>query len=761
MMNDLITRHLRGESRFTDDISLPGSSLTAVVFTSPVAHGQIRRLDGSVAETMPGIVGILTADHIPGENQVGNIVEDEPLFADEIVEYMGQPLALIVAETPDAARRAQEKIIFEYDELPVIFDAREAYEKNQLITAPRSFNIGDIDSQWEQCDMIVEGQVDSGMQEHVYLETQTAFAVPLDSGKIQIGSSTQNPTAVQKTAAKVLGLPMNRIETDVLRLGGAFGGKEDQATPWAVMCALAAYHYKRPVKLVLERYEDMAWTGKRHSYSSDFKLGLDRNGRMLAWEVHYYQNAGASADLSPAILERTLFHSTNSYYIPNVRAKAASCRTNLPPNTAFRGFGGPQAMFVMEAALDKAAEKLGMEREELQQINLLRKGNILPYGMAVQDDHGRICYERARELYEYDRHLTRIRNFNASNAAFKKGLSLMPVCFGISFTSTFLNQASALIHVYNDGSVGVSTGAIEMGQGVNLKIQKVVSRVFGIDSDRVFLESTNTTRNANTSPTAASSGADMNGNAALIAAREIRARLLNHAASLLNADPGNLDIRSNSVYYGESETELTWEKVVNSAYMQRIDLSSHAFYATPGIEYDRSTEKGNAFAYHVMGTALTEVTLDVLRGTYSIDSVSIVHDSGLSLDEATDRGQVEGALAQGIGWMTLEEIRFSDKGRNLAANLASYKVPDLYSTAKSVNIEFFRDPENSRGPLNSKAIGEPPFMYGIGAWFALREAMKAAVPVLDLEYRAPLTPEKVLLALAHCEKYADSPQSDT
>lgn len=752
MKQDDITLHVQGKSKFVDDLTVPVGTLYAAVFTSSISHGNIINVDYSEAEKYAGVIKVFTSQDIPGINEIGNIIKDEPLLAENEVHYIGQPIAIIVAETSELARKARSLIKIKYNEKPAITDPRIAYEINSLIAPPRTFSIGDINESWSECDNIVEGRVDSGAQEHLYLETMSALSIPIEENKLKVISSTQSPTAVQKTIAWILNLPMHKIEVEVLRLGGGFGGKEDQATPWAAMSALAAFKLNHPVKIILKRGEDIKQTGKRHPYSSDYKIGLTKEGKILAYEVNFYQNAGASADLSTAILERTLFHTTNSYFIPNVKATANSCRTNLTPNTAFRGFGGPQAMFVIESAIHEASRIMDIPVEDIQRKNLIQQDDTFPYGMKTKDNHAATCFDRCREIYNYKQMQLEAEKFNRENYYLKKGLSLMPVCFGISFTSTFLNQASALIHVYSDGSIYVSTGAVEMGQGVNDKIKAVVAKVFSISMDKIKIDYTNTTRNANTSPTAASSGADMNGNAAKIAAEHILTRMLNKAAELLDANFEDVDIENETVYLKQQPTELKWDELVSSAYLSRINLSAHAFYATPQIFFDRRTEKGDAFAYHVVGTAITEATVDCLRGTYEIDNVKIVHDYGVSLNQKIDRGQTEGALVQGIGWMTMEEIKHDDNGKLLSNALSTYKVPDIFSAAKNIEIDFYQNPENSAGPFNSKAIGEPPFMYGIGTYFAIINAMKSFKPDLKIKYNAPFTPEKVLMMLYEGDK---------
>lgn len=748
MNNTDVLKHVTGESLFIDDLAVPQGTLYASVFTSSIAHGKIKNLNISEALKIQGVISILTAEDIPGVNQVGGIIQDETLLAENEVHFIGEPLALIIAETADIAKLARNKIEIEYLELDVIVDPKIAYELNSLIMPPKTFESGNTKEAWLDCTTIVEGSVESGGQEHLYLETQGAIVIPKESGELKIYSSTQSPTAVQKTASKVLDLPMNKIEVDVLRLGGAFGGKEDQATHWAVLAALGANKCNKPVKLVLSRHEDLFMTGKRHPYTSDYKLGLDSNNKIISFEVTYYQNAGAFADLSSAILERTLFHATNAYFVPNVKATAISCRTNLPPNTAFRGFGGPQGKFVIEAAIHKAAEKLNIPTHQIQRTNLITENDYFYFGQKADDSKALKSWEAAENKYNLTTLETEVLNFNKRNQYVKKGIAVMPICFGISFTNSFLNQASALIHVYFDGSIGVSTAAVEMGQGVNEKIKKVVANTFSVSLERIKIETTNTTRIANSSATAASSGADLNGNAAIKASKEILNRLIEFASKelMINKDE-QITIKNENIFVNDRKTDLTWNELITKAYQARISLSSHQFYATPEIYFDRITNKGRPFAYHVYGTAITCATVDCVRGIYEIDYVKVVHDFGRSIDPKIDIGQTEGGIVQGIGWLTLEEVKYSDKGKLLSNSLSAYKVPDIYSIPKNIEIEFLSDSDNRFGPLKSKAIGEPPLMYGIGTYFAIVNAMKAFRGDLSLEISAPITPEKVLLGL--------------
>lgn len=747
MKNSEAILHVKGESLFVDDIPLQHGTLYADLFVSPITSGEITHIDISSATNVDGVMAVLLANDIPGKNQIGNIIEDEPLLVDQKIHFIGQPIAVVVGNSPETARQGLNAIHIEYEKTEAVFDPRIAFSAGKLISPPRTFSIGDTEKTWAKCDIIVEGQCETGAQEHVYLETQAAYAIPKENGGLKIYSATQAASGVQKIIAHVLNVPMNKIEVDVPRLGGAFGGKEDQATAWACMVALASFTLKRPVKICLTRCQDMCWTGKRHPYSSDFKMGLTKEGLILAYEVTFYQNAGAHADLSPAILERTLFHTTNTYFVPNVKATGVSCRTSLPPNTAFRGFGAPQAMFVFEAALYKAANRLGKKVRELQKMNLLQDNKVLPYGMIVKNSRAKKCWNRLVKEYDIHKIEKRIQKFNQVNPFVKKGIAIMPVCFGISFTSTFLNQASSLVHVYLDGSVGISTAAVEMGQGVKNKIKKVAGQTLGIHDERIRIESTNTVRIANMSPTAASTGADLNGQATKMACLMIVDRLSRLAHTLLNAQKADsISLKDEKIYLNENQTEISWENLVNSAYFARISLSAQAFYATPHIFFDKKVEKGKPFAYFVYGASITEVTLNCLRGNYYINSVKVIHDAGTSLDPLIDRGQIEGGIVQGIGWNTCEEIIHGHDGQLLSKDLTTYKIPDVYFAPHDIQIKFLDIP-NTLGLYSSKAIGEPPFLYGIGAYFALLNAMKAFRPELNMEFSSPKTPEKVLLAL--------------
>jgi xanthine dehydrogenase large subunit len=746
--------HVRGESIYLDDIPLIQGTLFACVYDSPVAHGVLKSVDISEAEKSEGVVKVIVAKDLIGENQIGGILPDEPLLADDEVHFQGMPVVIVLAETEEQARAAAKKITSEIEPLEIVTDPRVAYAKNDLIIPPKHFKLGDTENAFKTCEHYFEGRADVNGQEHLYIETQGAYCVPTEQGGMRVYSSTQGPTAVQRCVSRVTALPMNLVEVDVTRLGGGFGGKEDQANAWAAICAVGAQLTKRPVKYALHRMEDMRMTGKRHPYSADYKIGLDKNLKIIAYEAVFYQNAGAAADLSPPVLERTLFHCTNSYYVPNVTATAYSCRTNLPPNTAFRGFGGPQGMFVIESAIAHAADELNVSAAEIQRKNLIRDGDEFPYGQKAESE-AVTSWTQADEKYDFARLQAEADEFNSKNKFVKKGVALMPVCFGISFTKTPMNQARSLVHVYTDGSVAVSTGAVEMGQGVNTKIAQVASTIFSLPPERVKVHTTNTLRIANTSPTAASAAADLNGKATQMACETILKRLKDVAKDLVEAKSSeDISIENGFVFRNGESTNLDWLVLVNEAHLQRVNLSEHAHYATQGINFDWSIAKGHPFAYHVYGTAIVQVTVDCLRGVYEVDYVKTCHDFGSSMNTSVDYGQIEGGIVQGIGWMTMEEVFYDAEGKLRSNALSTYKIPDVYSVPREIDILPLETERENLAIFNSKAVGEPPLMYGIGAYFAIRNAVKAFRSEHSPAFDAPFTTEKVLMNLYAENKFA-------
>ena len=713
---------VRGAARFTADLPLPAGGLHAMVAVSPHAHATFAHLDTTAAAGQPGVRAVLTAGDIPGVNQISTMAHDELLLADGQVHCVGQPVALVVADSAEAAWRAAQLVTADWVVQPAILEAREAYDAGHVLAPPRTFASGDVDTAWAGCATVVSGRVDLGAQEHTYLETHCALAIPRDDGGLLVHSSTQSPSATQRAVARVTDLPMNLVEVQVARIGGGFGGKEEQATPWAALAAVAAVATGHAVRVAPDRRDDMRITGKRHPYTADYRLGLDAEGRFVAYEATLLQDAGCTTDLSSAVLERSLFHATNAYTIPHVRITVASCRTNLPSNTAFRGFGAPQAIAVLESAIRAAARELGLPAMMLQERNLVSEGDVTHYGMRLTDVRARECWAQLVAHHDPAGLVARAAAFNATHPLERRGVDVIPICFGIAFTARLLNQAEALVHVYADGTVSVTTGAVEMGQGVYAKIQAAAARELGVPVELVHVEPTTTSRVANVSPTAASTGADLNGAAAIQACRVIR-------AGLDKVDP---------------DGDLEWRDRVERAHDERIGLSALAHYATPGLSFSAEGATGRPFAYHVYGAAVVESTVDVLRGTARIERVAIVHDIGRSIDPRIDRGQVEGAVVQGVGWMTSEEIRHDATGRLLTDSLATYKIPDLDS-APEVEVTLLQ--RESPGLLGSKAVGEPPLVYGLGALFAIRSAIESVCPDLGTDVVAPMTPERVFTLL--------------
>jgi len=737
-----------GTTQYIDDLPKPNGCLQAAVRLSDSAHAAIKAIQTSRAEALDPSVRVILAKDIPGTNQIGFNKPDEPLLPDDEWEYWGQPIALVVAATRTLARRAAALIEIDSEALPVVTDPREAAAKGDFILPPRTIARGDPSAAFARCAFVAEGRADSAGQEHVYFETQGALAQVIDGRRVHVISGTQGPTGVQRAIAQVLGLSMNMVEVEARRLGGAFGGKEDQATSWACLAAVASWLTGKPVELYLNRKDDMRATGKRHPYSTDFRIGADRDGKLIAFEADYYQNSGSTCDLSPAILARTVLHSTGAYQIPNVRVTGYMCHTNLPSFTAFRGFGGPQAFFVIEAAMDALALKVGIDPTELKRRNLFTEGDETYYGMKLERVRATESVERLLEKADYPALKARVADYNAAHRLYKKGIGFIPVAFGISFTQLKMNEAGALVHIYGDGSVQVSTGVIEMGQQVSRKIALVVAKTLGIPISEVTVQRTTTITVANTVPTAASTGADLNGMAAKVACEELRARLLKRASELLGARDGEIDIRDGAIFLRGEKTDLSWKKLVEEMLSARRDLSAHGYYATPFLEYDMKAERGRPFAYHVYGAALVEATVDLIRGTCALDRATIVHDIGESIDLSTDRGQIEGALAQGLGWSLLEDLRFGADGKPLSDTLSTYKVPDVTFMPQDIDIEFLPPVENPSTPYNSKAVGEPPLQYGIAGYFAVLDAVRAAGADARAYYDLPFIPEKISAILA-------------
>ncbi len=747
--------HVTGKSQFIGDIPKPAGMCYISVVPSAYAHARIIGIDASSALRMSGVLTVLTAADIPGENQIGSKIKDEPLLADTEACYIGQPIAIVVAEDHEIAVQARAQVKIEYGPQELILTIRQALAARSMITSELKLANGDVEAGFAQSEFVLEGDIVNGSQEHVYFETQITRAVPGEDNEITLYSGTQAPSEVQQVCARVLGCDRKDITVDVRRLGGAFGGKESAATLWASLAGLACYQTRRPVELRLSRGDDMGWTGKRHPIESTYKVGFDRNGRINSYAVEFNGNAGAFADLTMAILQRAVLHAENAYCIPNIHVIARPMKTHLPPNTAFRGFGAPQGIFVIESVIERIALQLNKDPLEIRKVNAYREGDATPYGQPLTEVNTAPLFERLETLSKYKQACADVDQFNAGHRFVKRGVSIIPVKFGISFTTPFLNQGSALVHLYTDGSVSVSHGGVEMGQSVNTKVARVVAAESGVPLNRIRIESHNTKRTANTSPTAASTGADINANAARNAAQKIVTRLRPVAAELLqnktasSHDPERLVFRNGLIFDpAEPNVTLTTKELVNAAWMQRVDLSAHGYHKTPGLKFDWEVGRGTPFAYFVYGCAMVEVEVDILTGNFTAKRAVIVHETGPSIDPLVDRGQIEGAFIQGMGWCTIEEVVRDDRGRTLTDSLTTYKIPSIVELPEEWIIEMVQAERQAAGVKGSKAVGEPPFIYGEAAFFAIKHAVEAvANHRVEADLRMPATPESVLNAV--------------
>jgi len=743
--------HLCGKSRFIADEPLLQGMLHAKFLFSPVAHARIQKMDISGAENYPGVHKVITANDIPGENMIGHVIKDEPLFPTLEIMYAWQPLAMVLAEDERCAELATKQIKLEYEELPAIFDPEDADAKQEWYVPERKIQSGDIDAAFANAPYVMEGKTISSGQEHFYMEGQRAIAIPFEDSRLTILSATQSTMEVQEVVSHLLGIPAHDIVVEVPRLGGAFGGKERAATIWASMAALGAYVCKRPVQVKLSRDEDMRATGKRHPFTSLWKVAYDEQGKLLAYDILLLANGGAYADLSVAILERAMFHSDNACYIPNTRIRGRACRTNLPPNTAYRGFGAPQGIFVIESILDDIARQLKLDPLEIRTLNAYQNGNITPYGQEIKECQLRDIYAKLAANADYEKLKLEVQEFNLCHEHHKRGLGIMPVKFGISFTTALLNQGSALIWIYIDGSVSVSTGGVEMGQELSTKVAVVVSRVLGISIDKIRVESSNTQRIGNASPTAASTGSDINGNAARIAAEKIRENLREPAAKLIAQQSGQ-EVDSQKLVFAEGKifdqnnpaNSITFNELIRFAYVERIPLAAYGYYRTPNVWFDREIGQGHPFHYYVYGAALAEVEVDLMLGEHTVNKLFIVHENGTSLHEQIDLGQISGAAVQCIGWCTMEDLKWDTKGHYTSANPSTYKIPGIRDLPDVLKVELMPSASGEASVFGSKATGEPPFIYGLAVFFALQAAVREVNPEAALSF--PATPEAIILA---------------
>ena len=746
LAHDSARRHVTGEALYVDDRARLSGQLYACAGGSAIAHGKVKQLDLSKVREAPGVVDVITADDVPGQLDIGPVFPGDPLLVADTIEYVGQPLFAVAATDFTAARKAVALARIEYDAWTPLLDLAEAVKKSFYVRPPHQMQRGDAETALASSTHRIAGQMRVGGQEHFYLEGQASTAVPGEDGSLVIHSSNQNPTETQKLVAQVVGLPMNKVTVVTRRMGGGFGGKETHAGPWACLAALFALRNNRVVECKLARRDDMVMTGKRHNFLNRFDVGFDEHGGITAVKYMLAGQCGNSPDLSDAIVDRAMFHCDNCYYLPDVIIDGLRCKTHTVSNTAFRGFGGPQGMIVMESVIDEIAFALGKDPLDIRKRNLYGgKGrNTTPYHQRVTRFSVPEIITQLESESDYRRRREQIRAFNAASPVLKKGLALTPVKFGISFTVSHLNQAGALLHLYTDGSLLINHGGTEMGQGLMIKVVQIVARELGVDAARIRVSATRTDKVPNTAPTAASSGTDINGMAARNAARAIKKRLVAHLSARHRVAAEEIVFADDRVMVaGEA---LSIAQVAKSAWLARVHLSAAGFYKTPKIHYHRKTASGRPFYYYANGAAVSEVVIDTLTGEYKLLRTDIVHDVGISVNPAMDLGQIEGGYLQGVGWLTCEELKWDDKGRLLSDSPATYKIPAIADAPPVFNVRLLEDSPNVEATVfHSKAVGEPPLMLGISAWCAIRDAIASLAayricPKLD----APATPEEIL-----------------
>ncbi|SIO45366.1 xanthine dehydrogenase, molybdenum binding subunit apoprotein [Rhodovulum sp. ES.010] len=750
LAHDSAEKHVTGRAEYTDDIPEPAGTLHACLGLSTVARGRLKGLDLARVRTAPGVVGVLTAADIPGLNDISPTGRrDEPVFPEKEVAFHGQPLFAVIAETRDAARRAALLAEAEIDPLPAAISIEQALEADYPdVTPPLTLERGAVAPALAAAPRRLAGRMTVGGQDHMYLEGQIAFAHPGEDDEVVVHASTQHPTEVQQMVAQVLGVPANAVVVNVRRMGGGFGGKETQMNIFCVVAALAAKRWNRPVKIRPDRDQDMIATGKRHDVLIDYEVGFDEAGIIHAVDATVAARCGFSADLSGPVTDRALFHADNGYFYPAVRLRSRPVKTDTVSNTAFRGFGGPQGMMAAERIVEEIAYALGRDPLDVRKANFYRAGrDLTPYHQRVEDNILPRLVDELEASADYAARRAAILRHNARGTVIARGIALTPVKFGISFTATHYNQAGALIHVYKDGSIHLNHGGTEMGQGLNTKVAQVVADAFQVDIDRIRITKTTTEKVPNTSATAASSGSDLNGMAALDAAEQIKARLAAFAAETRGVAPGEVRFAPGELRIGAEA--VPFDRIVHEAYMARVHLSAAGFYRTPDIHWDREAGQGRPFYYFAYGAACSEVSVDTLTGETSVTRVDILHDAGRSLNPAIDLGQVEGGFVQGMGWLTTEELWWDAHGALRTHAPSTYKIPLASDVPPIFNVTLADWSENREMTIKrSKAVGEPPFMLAMSVFEAISMAVASVAdyrecPRLD----APATPERVLMAV--------------
>jgi xanthine dehydrogenase large subunit len=778
MKHDSAEKHVTGKAVYVDDMPEYPNQLHIAVGGSAYAHAKIKSIDlTSVRETL-GVVDVITVHDVPGHVDIGPVFSGDPVLVEELCEYVGQPIFAVAANTMEIAKAAVAKASIEYDVLEPTLNVEKALADKFFVRPTHQHVRGDSAKALAAAPHRIQGQQHVNGQEHFYLEGQVCSVLPTEDGGMTVYSSTQHPTEVQKLVAEVLDISINKVKVEIRRMGGGFGGKETQAAPLACIAAIVANKTGRPVKYRMSRTDDMVMTGKRHPFFNSYDVGFDEQGIMLGSDIMVAGNCGNSPDLSDAIVDRAMFHSDNAYYLNNATVTGHRCKTHTISNTAYRGFGGPQGVILAELMMDDIARHLGEDPLTIRKRNLYgikhdhirtAAGEVDPrnqthYGQTVEQKVLPELIEELEQTSNYWQRREEIKQFNANSPFLKKGLSLTPVKFGISFTVQFLNQAGALVHIYTDGSIHLNHGGTEMGQGLFVKVAQVVAEEFQVDLDTIQVSATNTEKVPNTSPTAASSGTDLNGMAARDACLRIKAGMLSFAAEHYGAAEENIYFDDNHLVVikdsdkesaSEEKLRIPFADFVQQAYMGRVPLSSTGFYKTPKIHYDRETGKGRPFYYYANGASVSEVLVDTLTGESRLVRTDILHDVGRSLNPAIDKGQIEGAFIQGMGWLTTEELKWNDQGRLLSNGPATYKIPAVGDTPFEFNVNLLEDRPNREETIyRSKAVGEPPFMLGISVWSAIRDAVAS---LADYNYSAPMdtpaTPEQILKSVHNTKDF--------
>tara|TARA_B100000780_G_scaffold279169_1_gene256132 strand:+ start:4522 stop:6858 length:2337 start_codon:yes stop_codon:yes gene_type:complete len=741
-------RQVSGSARYVDDIPAPASLCYASVGVTNVASGTLTSLDLSAVKQSPGVIDVITISDIPGHTDIGPVFGGDPILLDKEVKFHGQPVFAVLAETQEQARVAATKATMTFAEAEAILTTDEALAADAKVRPTHEFGRGDVSNTLQSAPLTASGHLSVGGQEHMYLEGQVSLAIPEEEDRISIFTSSQHPSEVQKLVAEVLDVKLHRVAVDMRRMGGGFGGKESQAAQWACLAAVFALRTRRAVKMRLPRMMDMQVTGKRHPFENDYEIAFNESGKMLGAKVTVSGNCGHSPDLSDAIVDRAMFHVDNAYQLGDTHVTGHRLKTNIVSHTAFRGFGGPQGLIMAELLMDVVARKTGLDPLSVRKLNLYgqENGTVTPYGMPLEQDILADLIGKLEADSNYWQRREEVKAFNAASPIIKKGLALTPVKFGISFTAKHLNQAGALLHIYTDGSIQVNHGGTEMGQGLHTKIGQIVAHEFGVTLDNIEVTATRTDKVPNTSPTAASSGTDLNGKAAQNACITIKERLAAFFAEQFNVPAEDVIFAAGQVSAGGHHLPFT--QLIQNAYMARISLSATGYYRTPKIYYDRETGSGRPFFYFANGAAVSEVSVDTLTGEYTLDKVDILHDVGTSLNPAIDRGQIEGGFIQGMGWLTTEDLRWDDSGRLISNNMATYKIPAIGDTPAHFNVALFDRPNAEDSIYHSKAVGEPPFMLAISVWCAIKDAIASLADYkVDPDLPAPATPEKVLMAI--------------